>query len=116
VRAGPLRHRVSIHRMPEVTNNGGVPVPGEPEIVARRISAEVLAATAQNIERVFAAQVQATATHLVRLRHRTVRLTDEIVWHDVEDGEPLDRVLRVTGKQPDAGKTEVVVAVQEIVS
>lgn len=116
MRAGPLRHRVSLRRMPEPTNNGGVPVPGEPEIVARRISAEVLPATAQNIERVFAGQVQATATHLVRLRHRTVRLTDEIVWHDVEDHVAVDRVLRVTGKQPDARKTELVVAVQEIAS
>jgi hypothetical protein len=116
MRAGLLRHRVTLRRMPEPTNNGGVPVPGEPEIVAARISAEVMPATAQNIEQVFAGQVQASTTHLVRMRHRTVRLTDEIVWHDTEDGAALNRVLRVTGRQADAKHIELVVAAQEVTS
>lgn len=113
MRAGGMRERVSILR-PTRQNVGGVPVPGERAPIQHRIAAEIVTASEARLERVFASQVQAVASHIVRLRHGLswrVLTEDEIVWHDGLEG---DRTLQVLGvADPDGRRQELVIAVTE---
>lgn len=113
MRTGILRDRVTIRRMPPPTNSGGVPVPGLPEVLYARIPAEVVTSQSPQLERVFASQVLASATHAIRIRGRALLLTDEVVWHDFADHLPVDRVLRITGRAASQNRAELWLAVQE---
>lgn len=108
--SGVMRHLVTLQRRTPTTNNGGVPVPAEPDVLYRRIPAEVQQGAVGQMSRVFAAQVLATTTHLVRMRYRSLRIDDEIIWHD-KNG---DRTLRIQGQQGDAVNSELIVAATEI--
>jgi hypothetical protein len=117
VRIGPLRERVSVMRNAAPVKVNGVLVPGsdDPEIVRARVSAEVRTATGVRLERVFAASVQANASHVVKVRAgRTwqVRHSDTLVWHDERGGS--DRTLQILGvADPDARGREVLIAAME---
>lgn len=108
MRAGPLRDRVSVVRV-TVVNNGGVPVE-VPSVIYDRVPAEVMAATVAQVERVFAAQVQANASHVVRMRELPGLIqTDRLTWHDKYG----DRVLHIQGFGESARKRERLIAVVE---
>lgn len=109
MRAGTLRHSVTVQRPALPTNNGGTPVPSAATVLYALVPAEVQSANAREMERVFGAQVQSTASHIVRMRYLALRLTDEIVWHDGD----TDRTLRISGRHEDAQKRELTLAVQE---
>jgi head-tail adaptor len=111
--AGKYNERVTVRRPVAPTNDGGTPVPGSTSTLYARIPAEVLNATPGIMERVFAGQVQATASHVVKVRRRAMLLTDEIVWHYSIRGVASDRVLRITGRTEDRASDETIVAVQE---
>jgi hypothetical protein len=111
--AGQYSERVTVRRPAPTTNDGGTAVPGAPSTLYARIPAEVLNATPGVMERVFAGQVQATASHVVKVRRRAVLLTDEIVWHYSIRGVASDRVLRITARAEDRASDETIVAVVE---
>jgi head-tail adaptor len=111
--AGNYTERVTVRRPVAPTNDGGTPVPGSTSTLYARIPAEVLNATPGIMERVFAGQVQATASHVVKVRRRAVLLTDEIVWHYSIRGDASDRVLRITARAEDRESDETILAVVE---
>lgn len=108
-----MRDRISIERPGEPQNDGGTEVPGEPFWVQTRVAAEVATATTSRLT-LFANQVQAQASHIVKVRHGLtwrVELRDEIVWHDPIEG---DRRLRILGTvNPDGRRIELLIAAEE---
>jgi head-tail adaptor len=113
MQAGRMRERLTVTRK-VVTNDGGTPVPAAPAVIQPRVAAEIRTASEARLERVFASQVQAVATHVVRIRAGlswTVKHDDVLVWHDGLTG---DRSLNVVGvADPDGRRTELVIAVTE---
>lgn len=87
-------------------------MPADPTLLYIRIPAEVQQGAVGQMSRVFAAQVLASTTHLVKMRYRALKIGDEIVWHD-KNG---DRTLRIQGQQGDAVNSELIVAAVEIFS
>ncbi len=114
MRAGPLRHRVTQQRSVTV-NNGGVPTEDWSPIPPDPDWANVQELTQSNVERVFAAQVIATANKVIEMRYRSVRVEDRFVWHDVDpDGTKRDRNLYVTAvADPEGRKRRVLIAAME---
>lgn len=101
MRAGRLRHRITVYRDSAPVKVNGVLVSGEPEVVRGSVPAEVLTATEGNalfgIERLQASSTQALPTHIVTMRAPrswALRHTDRVVWHDGLRG---DRLLQVLG-------------------
>lgn len=104
---------MTIRRPGKPTNDGGVPVPPDPQVVYRHEPAEVNGATASNAERVFGGTVAAVCTHVVVMRYLDgVLLTDELVWHHPAG----DRTLRITGRHEDTARRELTLAAQELAS
>jgi hypothetical protein len=114
-RAGDFPHRVTVQRR-SVANVGGVPVPGEPEVLYDRAPAGVATAAPGRMQDVFSAQILSVATHVVKMRPLAVRIGDELVWHDREGDADVDRVLRVEGKHQEERKRGLLLAAKEIVS
>jgi hypothetical protein len=110
--SGVMRHRVTVQRRTPPTNNGGVPVPSTPTVLYTRIPAEVTQGAAGEMARVFASQVIASATHLVKMRYRSLLIDDEIIWHTSAG----DRTLRIAGQQGDTVNVELLLAATEIFS
>ena len=93
MRAGELRHRVTLQNPTDVQDGEG----GFTQTwstFASRIPAQVLPATVRNLERVVASSVQAHASHLVKIRYRPhVSTKTRVIWHDLGS----DCTLSATG-------------------
>lgn len=120
MRAGRLRHRISVYRDSAPVKVNGVLVTGEPEIVRGSIPAEVLTAVEGRVQRLFAIErlqassVQALPTHVVTMRAPRswqLRHTDRVVWHDGNRGDRLLQVLGIV--DPDGLDRERVFAAME---
>jgi head-tail adaptor len=121
VRAGRLRHRISVYRDAAPVKVNGVLVTGDPKVVIGSIPAEIMPATQGNqllfVERLQASSTQALPTHIVTIRAPRswqLRHTDRVVWHDGQRG---DRLLQVLGAQdPDGRDRDLVFAAMEQVA
>lgn len=100
---GALRHRVTL-------TNPGVDVPdGEggftrvPSVLASRVPASVMPASARSLERVVANTVTSNASHLVTIRYLPgVTMQTALVFHD----GAWDRPMSITGKHDTDEKHE----------
>ena len=113
MRAGVLRHRVTITRMVE-TSDGHHGLDETAATVAARVPACVMPLSGRALER--AQQIDPRTTHQVDLRHRTGLATGQAVtYHDPDDGDrtfeivapPIDlaegrRTLRLLCKEQEA--------------
>lgn len=123
MRAGRLRHRITVYRDTAPVKVNGVLVTGEPEVVRGSLPAEVLTAIEGRVQRLFAIErlhassTQALPTHVVTIRAPrgwALRHTDRVVWHDGHNGDRLLQVLGVV--DPDGRDRERVFAAMEKVA
>lgn len=96
MRAGSLRHRVTLRKRAE-TDDGHGGFADAPTVVARRIPASV--EPLLSVVRDRNAQIDPRATHRVVLRYRTgVDSGLEVIYHDQRRG---DRTFEIVGKPVD---------------
>jgi hypothetical protein len=123
VRAGRLRHRITVYRDSAPVKVNGVLVSGEPEVLRGSIPAEVLTAAEGRIQQLFsierlqASSTQALPTHVVTMRAPRswdMRHTDHVVWHDGAHGDRLLQVLGIV--DPDGRDRDRVFAAMEQVA
>jgi head-tail adaptor len=82
-----------------------------PTVLASRVAAAVVPATAQALERLTANTVASSASHLVTLRYRAgITTQTALVFHD----GPTDRPMAITGLyDPEERHVELVLACVE---
>ena len=96
MRAGILRHRVTIQQMVE-TSDGHHGLDETATTVAARIPAYVQPLAGRALER--AQQIDPRTTHQVDLRHRTGLATGQaVIFHDPDDG---DRTFEIVAPPTD---------------
>lgn len=93
MRAGEMRHRVTIFRPVIQRDASGQAVEEEPTAIGSAVPAKIEAVSGGETRR--GKQVDATATHLVTIRYRTgIQTTDFFLWGARRlnlVGSPLDR-------------------------
>lgn len=99
MRAGELRHRVTIRKKTDI-DDGHHGWNEEAIVIARRAPANVVELSGRALER--AQQIDPRATHLVQVRfHPAIASGQELVFHDGRRG---DRLMEIVGPPIDPSR------------